>query len=196
MYFPVISTIWIWKFSTTMVVYTGFRRCILWNWFWRTRVVIDKMFVYHFADPDLRIETFFEKNGAVENGEVDLEIGDLSSPVHLYWRMKEISFRVCLLSYCLFGDQTKTTFKSSHDLFFYPSIIESRIEEKVHIKARGGSIDFKKGGSGVPYVSHHVWPTKKILGFTCSKKAKILLETKAFGETFLSVFSNFLHFYI
>ena len=47
-------------------------------------MVIDKMFVYHFADPDLRIETFFEKDGAAENGEVDLEIGDLSTPVHLY----------------------------------------------------------------------------------------------------------------
>ena len=40
------------------------------------------------------------------------------------------------------------------------------------------------------------WPTKKILGFRWSKKAKITLETKAFGKTFLLVFSNFLHFYI
>ena len=49
---------------------------------------------------------------------------------------------------------------------------------------------------GVVYVGHHGWPMKKILGFRWSKKAKITLETKAFGETFLSVFSNFLHFYI
>ena len=39
-------------------------------------------------------------------------------------------------------------------------------------------------------------PEKKILGLRWSKKAKITLQTKAFGETFLSVFSNFLHFYI
>ena len=45
---------------------------------------------------------------------------------------------------------------------------------------------------GVLYVGHHGWPTKKILGFKWSKKAKIMLETKAFGETFLSAFSNFL----
>ena len=45
---------------------------------------------------------------------------------------------------------------------------------------------------GVHYVGHHGWP--KILGFRWSKKAKITLETKVFGETFLSVFSNFLHF--
>ena len=38
------------------------------------------------------------------------------------------------------------------------------------------------------------WPTKKILGFRWSEKAKIMLETKAFGETFLSVFSIFLDF--
>ena len=49
---------------------------------------------------------------------------------------------------------------------------------------------------GALYVGHHGWLTKKILGFRWSKKAKITLETKAFGETFLSVFSNFLHFYI
>ena len=50
---------------------------------------------------------------------------------------------------------------------------------------RGGSRD----------VGDHSWLTKKILGFRWSKNAKITLETKAFGETFLSVFSNFLHFY-
>ena len=47
---------------------------------------------------------------------------------------------------------------------------------------------------GALYVGHHGWSTKKILGFRWSKKAKITLETKVFGETFLSVFSNFLHF--
>ena len=46
---------------------------------------------------------------------------------------------------------------------------------------------------GVTYVGHHGWLTKKILGFRWSKKAKTMLETKVFGETFLSVFSNFLH---
>ena len=49
---------------------------------------------------------------------------------------------------------------------------------------------------GTLYVGHHVWPTKKILDFRWSKKAKVTLETKVFGETFLLVFSNFLHFYI
>ena len=47
---------------------------------------------------------------------------------------------------------------------------------------------------GTLYVGHHGWLTKKILSFRWSKKAKRTLETKVFGETFLSVFSNFLHF--
>ena len=38
--------------------------------------------------------------------------------------------------------------------------------------------------------------SKKMLGFRWSKKAKITLNTKTFAETFLSVFSNFLDFYI
>ena len=29
------------------------------------------MFIYHFADPDLRVETFFEKDEAAENADVD-----------------------------------------------------------------------------------------------------------------------------
>ena len=44
------------------------------------------------------------------------------------------------------------------------------------------------------YDGHHGWLTKKILSFRWSKKAKRTLETKVFGEAFLSVFSNFLHF--
>ena len=51
----------------------------------------------------------------------------------------------------------------------------------------------KNGGRGL-YVGHHGCPTKKILGFRWSKKAKITLKIQVFGETFLSVFSNFLRF--
>ena len=31
-----------------------------------TRVVIKTMFVYHFVDPELRVEIIFEKEGATE----------------------------------------------------------------------------------------------------------------------------------
>ena len=42
----------------------------------RTRVVIVSMLDYHFIDPDLRVEIFFGKDGAPENGSFDFEIGD------------------------------------------------------------------------------------------------------------------------
>ena len=106
-------------------------------------MVIDSVFVYHFVDPDLRVETFFEKDGAAKNGKVDFEIGDTGRSAHLYWRLKKISFRACLLSYCFFGDK-KIAFKSSLDLYFHPSIIELRIEEKIHIKA----VDVSRGAGG------------------------------------------------
>ena len=37
-------------------------------------MVIDSMFVYHFVDPDLRVEIIFRKDRTVENGEIDFEI--------------------------------------------------------------------------------------------------------------------------
>ena len=63
-------------------------------------MVIDSMFVYHFVDPDLRVKTFFGKDEQAENGGVDFEIGDIGTFAHLYRRLKKISCRACLLSYC------------------------------------------------------------------------------------------------
>ena len=39
------------------------------------------------------VETFLENDGAVENGSVDFEIGDIGSSAHLYWKLKKISCR-------------------------------------------------------------------------------------------------------
>ena len=41
------------------------------------------MFVYHFVDPDLRVETFFKRDEAAENGGFDLKIGDIGIFAHL-----------------------------------------------------------------------------------------------------------------
>ena len=54
------------------------------------------MFVYHFVDSDLRVEIFFEKEEAAENGCVDFKIGDIGTPAHFYWRLKKSSCRDCL----------------------------------------------------------------------------------------------------
>ena len=42
------------------------------------------MSIYHFVDPDLSVETFFEKDEAAENGDVDFEIGGVVTSAHLY----------------------------------------------------------------------------------------------------------------
>ena len=42
------------------------------------------MFVYQFIDPDLKVEIFFEKEGAAKNGGVAFEIGDISTSTHLH----------------------------------------------------------------------------------------------------------------
>ena len=51
------------------------------------------------------VETFFEKDEVAENGGVDFGIGDIGTSAHLYWRLKKISCRTCLLSYCIFDDK-------------------------------------------------------------------------------------------
>ena len=68
-----------------MVGYTGLRknsRNIIERS--RTRLVINSMLTYHFVDPDLKVETFFEKDGAEENEGVDFEIKDIGTSAHLY----------------------------------------------------------------------------------------------------------------
>ena len=42
------------------------------------------MFVYHFVDPDLWVDTFLKKDEAAENGGVDFEIGDIGTFAYLY----------------------------------------------------------------------------------------------------------------
>ena len=40
------------------------------------------MFVYHFVDPDMRVEMVFRKDGIAENGGIDFEIGDIGTSAH------------------------------------------------------------------------------------------------------------------
>ena len=56
-------------------------------------MVIDCLFVYHFVDPDLKVEAIFRKEGTAENGAIDFEIGDIGTSAHWYWRSKKITFK-------------------------------------------------------------------------------------------------------
>ena len=72
---------------------------------------------------------------------IDFEIGDIGTSTHLYFRLKKVSYKACLLFDYFFGDK-KIAFKSSFNPYFHLFIIEFfwfaylqfRIEEKVHIK--------------------------------------------------------------
>ena len=47
-----------------------------WGYPWGIWVIINTMLVYHFTDPDLGVENSFKKEGAIEKGSIDFEIGD------------------------------------------------------------------------------------------------------------------------
>ena len=64
----------------------------------------------------------------------DFEIGDMGTRVSLHWRLKKVSFRNCLPSYCFFVWLQNKSFKSSLDLYFHSSIIEFGIKQKIHTK--------------------------------------------------------------
>ena len=63
------------------------------------------MFISHFVDTDLRVEIFFKKGWVAENGGPDFEIGDIGTSAHLYWRLKKISCKACVLFYNFLGDK-------------------------------------------------------------------------------------------
>ena len=123
------------NFFATMVGYTGLRknsRNILDRS--RTRVVINSMFIYHFINPDLRVETIFEKDEAKENGGVDCEIALVHKYLYKLVLKVEENLMQSLSTLLLFFGDKKIAFKSSLDLYFHPFIIEFIIEEKIHNK--------------------------------------------------------------
>ena len=48
-------------------------------------MVIDSMLVYHFVDPDLRVEIIFRKERTAENGGIGFEIVDIDTSTHWYY---------------------------------------------------------------------------------------------------------------
>ena len=81
-----------------------------------------QMFTYHLADLDLRIEIFLKKDGTAGNEKFYFETRETDKSAQLHWRLKKISYRVCLLLVGCFSK--KNLFKSSLDLNFHPLIIK------------------------------------------------------------------------
>ena len=67
------------------------------------------MFVYHFVDPDLRINIFFEKEVTAENGEL-ISCAALHTCIR---GVKKISCRAYLLFCWNFGDKKNSFLKLS-----------------------------------------------------------------------------------
>ena len=62
---------------------------------------------YHFVDLDLRVEIFFEKEWAGENGGLNFEIGDIGTSAQVYWKLKKVSCKACLLCFFTFFSYKK-----------------------------------------------------------------------------------------
>ena len=102
------------------------------------------MSIYHFIDPNLRVETIFEKDEAKENGGVDCEIALVHKYLYTLVLKVEENLMQSLSALLFFGDK-KIAFKSSLDVNFHPFIIEFRIEEKIHTKT---VVDVSRGTGG------------------------------------------------
>ena len=74
------------------------------------------MSVYHFVNPNLRVEMFSEKEGAAEIEGAEFKIGDIGTSTHLYWRLKKIASIACSLFFITFWLQ-KIAFKSAGEGF-------------------------------------------------------------------------------
>ena len=82
------------------------------------------MFVYHFVDPDLRVEIYFEKERSAENGGVNFEIGNIDTSAYLYWRLKKTPWRACLRFFAFLVTKNQL-FKALLTSTFIPSLLNS-----------------------------------------------------------------------
>ena len=96
-------------------------------------MLIESILVRHFVDSNLRVEIFFEKDGAVENGGVDFEIGDISTSAYLYWRLKKISYSACLRFYC-FSDDKKKLLKALLTRTFILPLLSSELWKRYTLR--------------------------------------------------------------
>ena len=71
--------------------------------FWRTSVIFDTMFIFHFINPDLGV--IFEKEEATELKGVDFERGRWGICCALGLRLKKTPSMTCILFHCLFIDK-------------------------------------------------------------------------------------------
>ena len=96
-------------------------------------LVIKSTFVHHFVDPDLTLEKFFEKDRTAENRGADFEIDGKATPANVYWSLKKISCKACLLFYCYFGDK-KYILKALLTCTFILPLLSSESRKRYKLK--------------------------------------------------------------
>ena len=106
-------------------------------------MVIDNMLVYHFVDPDLRVETFFKRDDTAENGGVDFEIGDIGTSAHLTVEENFIQILPALLLF--FGDK-KYLLKALLTCTFIPPLLSSKSRKKYTLRLLLTCLDRGAGG--------------------------------------------------
>ena len=74
------------------------------------------MFIYHFLDPDLRVEIFFEKEDVTEQGIVDLEIWDYGTSAY------RSSHRRCSVRKDVLRNFAKFTGKHQYQRLFFNKV--------------------------------------------------------------------------
>ena len=86
------------------------------------------MFVYHFVDPDLRVETFLKKVETAENGGVDFEIRDIGI---LVLKVEENFIQSLCALLLFFGDYL---FKTLLTCTFIPLLLSSGSRKKYTLR--------------------------------------------------------------
>ena len=97
-----------------------------WSKSWRTRVVIDSLFVYHFIDPDLRVKTFFQKRWSCRKWRRWFQNRGCRHLCTLVLKVEEnIMQSLSAPLFCLTGDR-KYLLKALLTCTFIPSLLNSK----------------------------------------------------------------------
>ena len=89
------------------------------------------MLVYHFVDPDLRVEAFFKRDDTAENRGVDFETGDIGTSAYLKVEENFIQILPALLLF--FGDK-KYLLKALLTCTFIPPLLSSKSRKKYTLR--------------------------------------------------------------
>ena len=107
-------------------------------------MIINSIIVYHFVDPDLRFQIFFEEEGRTKNGSFDSEIENMGTSSNLYWELKKfhaepvyffIEKVFSLVTKCSSWKLSWPILSSLNYWIILICLATVQLEEKIHTKA-------------------------------------------------------------